>query len=383
MKNKHFIYLSLFLALTWGCTQEDAIQTSTLDQKTFTRATDPKLETELQQLMEEAKEGLNNSSNLRSNARVVWVPDGSRNVLQSAIYAAKGGIVLLESGEHYESRTVTIDRKVTILCDDGAVLISKTSPSLPTSTTITLQPVIHILNAKDVYIGGLELRAEGGIGNTGILVENSPGTKLVSNKITQYQFCIIFEKSDNSTAYFNTLSTTTIWQTGDLVDVYGIVNVNGEGVRITSNDISGSMLGIWACSTKGFVTTNYFHDNLIGLLLCKAPENVFKFPDGHLNGSQLSGNNWLVTKNNAVDNLDAGYVVIDGANNNLLQGNWAGNNARVDYEIAGDSERFGFFTPKAFNNTLYAQKGQSVQDCGVNSTIVGGELVDNRESPCF
>jgi hypothetical protein len=42
---------------------------------------------------------------------------------------------------------------------------------------------IHILNAKDVYISSLELRPEGGIGNTGILVENSPRTKLVSNKI--------------------------------------------------------------------------------------------------------------------------------------------------------------------------------------------------------
>lgn len=78
-----------------------------------------------------------------------------------------------------------------------------------------------------------------------------------------------------------------------------------------------------------------------------------------------------------------GYLVIDGANHNTLTNNFASNNVRVDYDFAGDSNRFGFFTPKCFNNTAHISKGNTVKDCGDNNTITGGVRIDTNAVPCF
>ena len=76
------------------------------------------------------------------------------------------------------------------------------------------------------------------------------------------------------------------------------------------------------------------------------------------------------------------YLVIDGANNNLLENNDGGNNAAYDYELTGDTYRFGFLTPFAYDNTLYAKPGQTVKNCGVNNTVIGGVLVDTAVDVC-
>lgn len=382
MNAKHCLFFLFLVTLFWRCTTDEATPTDTNDTESFTLATDDKLEQELQQLMTKAKEGLNAPIGLRSGTGVVELPAGSVDALQSAVQAAAGGIVLIRAGEHYESGTVTIDQKVTILSEKGAVLIANTTPS-PVTTSIELQPVVHILDAPGVFLSGLEIRPEGEAGSVGILVENSPGAKLLRNTILHHQFSILFENSNSATAYYNKIVATPLWQTGQLVFVQGIININGQGVRLTSNDISGGVLGIWACSSKGLASGNYLHGNFVGLLLCKAAENSFKFPDGHLVGSQLSGNKWLVTQNNAANNLDCGYLVMDGANHNLLQSNFASNNTRVDYEVAAESYRFGLFAPKAFDNTLYVRRGQTVKDCGQNSTIRGGVRIDTSAVPCF
>jgi len=81
-----------------------------------------------------------------------------------------------------------------------------------------------------------------------------------------------------------------------------------------------------------------------------------------------------------------GFQVIDGANRNVLQNNAAANNSVYDVEFAGDSTRYGFFTPASFNNVFKgaSQKGLVVKDCGNNNTIKGkGTLVDQRADPWF
>ncbi len=83
-------------------------------------------------------------------------------------------------------------------------------------------------------------------------------------------------------------------------------------------------------------------------------------------------------------NFDAGYLVIDGANNNFLKDNNASNNGTYDIELTGDTFRFGFHTSKSFENKVVAGKFQNIRikNCGENNTVKGGQLVDNSVDPC-
>jgi hypothetical protein len=107
-------------------------------------------------------------------------------------------------------------------------------------------------------------------------------------------------------------------------------------------------------------------------------------PSGEAVGSDLSGEQWIARWNDTHDNLDAGYLVIDGANNNLLANNAAANNATYDIELVGDSMRFGFLTPFSFENTVFVESpSHTVKDCGVDNTVVGGTQIDITQDPCF
>ena len=85
-----------------------------------------------------------------------------------------------------------------------------------------------------------------------------------------------------------------------------------------------------------------------------------------------------------MNNFNVGYLVIDGANNNLLLNNDASGNVSYDIELTGDSERFSFFTPFSFENKVVAGKFQSIsiKDCGVDNTVKGGMQVDTSVDLC-
>lgn len=89
--------------------------------------------------------------------------------------------------------------------------------------------------------------------------------------------------------------------------------------------------------------------------------------------------------NDAHDNLDVGYQVIDGANNNLLLANTATNNVRAAYEFAGDTERFvGLgLTPSSFSNTALIFGNDTYIDCGEANQVFGGTALDNTGANCF
>ncbi len=54
-------------------------------------------------------------------------------------------------------------------------------------------------------------------------------------------------------------------------------------------------------------------------------------------------------------------------------------------ELAGDSYRFESFTPKSFDNKVVAGWFQNIiiKNCGENNTVIGGQLVDSTQDPCF
>ena len=84
------------------------------------------------------------------------------------------------------------------------------------------------------------------------------------------------------------------------------------------------------------------------------------------------------------DNLNVGYVVIDGANRNILENNNAARNGSYDMELTTDSYRFGFLTPMSYDNTVNAGSFQNIRikDCGRNNKITGGIKVNTTTDPC-
>ena len=76
--------------------------------------------------------------------------------------------------------------------------------------------------------------------------------------------------------------------------------------------------------------------------------------------------------------------LIDSANNNLLVGNTGSGNAVYDCELTGDTFRFGFLTPAAYENSVFiSDPSYTVKDCGNDNTVLGGDQVDITADPCF
>ncbi len=106
-------------------------------------------------------------------------------------------------------------------------------------------------------------------------------------------------------------------------------------------------------------------------------------PGGEVIGAEFPATDWIAKWNNCTDN-QWGYLAIDGAMGCKMIHNDASNNAAYDVELAGDSERFGFFTPTSSNCTAIINEPQIVvKDCGLNNTVIGGTQVDTTLDPCF
>jgi len=315
------------------------------------------------------------------SSRVVELPAGSVDGLAAAIAAAgRGGAVIVRAGMHTESATVMITHAVKILGEPGAILEMDTEP-LPPATV--LEVGLHIQNAERVVIWGLDIRPKNDIGGTAILVDHSQRAIIGRNIIREHQFSVMLEHGDRVQIFGNTIIATTAWQ-ANFFEVHGIVVANGDHVRIVNNDVSNAFFGVWACDHDGVLVGNHFHANFIGLILCKVPENAFPLAGGSAIGSESTAINWLAQGNNATGNFDAGYLVIDGANNNLLKNNAAASNGTYNIELAGDSFRFGFLTPFSFENKVVAGNDQVIiKNCGNDNTVIGGQLVDNGQDPCY
>lgn len=267
----------------------------------------------------------------------VELPAGSVDGLADAISAAgDGGVVLVLSGMHTESNTVTITNAVRVVGEEGAVMQFATNPY--TAYPGALDPALHVLGATGrVVLWGLEIIPEGDIGGVAVLIENSSNAVVGRNTIRDHQNSIYVQYGDNAKIYGNTIETTTAWQTGDVPDAGGIIIANGENAGMWKNDVAYALFGVWPCGTGGLYARNNTHDGLIGLIFCKVPDSTYVLPSGEFAASEVSSNYYLATLNNSTGNLANGYLVIDGANHNVLIANRASNNGTYDIELAGDS----------------------------------------------
>lgn len=337
---------------------------------------------ELQKIASASDKGFSYWTNNSDNPPVI-VPAGSVDALAAAIASAgSNGIVILKSGLHTENNPVTITSRVNIIGENGAILKSAVTPS--TIYPLLINPAIHILNANKVKIWNVDFRPTGSVGGTAILLENSPKANISLSSFVDFQYAILLNNSNSSTIFGNNIMVPLGWQTGELPEAQGIVNVNGNHLLVANNEVSNGLIGVFGSGGYGFFLNNNLQGNFAGFVGCCVPEESFQFPGGAIVGSEDSGHHWFLTGNNATGNLHAGYLIIDGAHHNLLVNNAASNNGEYDIELAGETALFGFCTPTCFNNIVIAGRHRNIliNDFGLNNIVIGGIRVNVPIVPC-
>jgi len=305
--------------------------------------------------------------------KTVPLQKGSVDGLAGAIAAAgPGGTVIVLPGNHFESHTVTITTPVSILGKRGAVILSTTTPD---PDYVIVDAALHVKGASGAVLRGLELRPTvADSGNTAIVIEDASDVQVAGNTISGYQGGVLIQNGDRASITGNTISASFM----------GVVDINGADVQITNNRIADAANGfaIWACDLNGQAYGNMVSNSFIGIIACNVPPGGVII-GGVPYGSLHPGTNWAIHDNFASDNL-WGYLVIDGANHNTLTNNAASGSGVYDMELTGDTERFGFFTPGSYDNTVNAGNNQiTIKDCGVNNTINGGIPIDTTADPCY
>jgi parallel beta-helix repeat protein len=311
-------------------------------------------------------------STFNAHALAVVLPAGSVDGLAAAIAeAGPGGEVVLAAGLHKITGTVMIDIPVSIVGEDGAILESSNL-----TADEGVKAAFHILGADRARIENLiiENPTDANVAaNAGIVIENAADVQIVDNRITGHTNGVLVEHGDRTLLKGNTIQTTKD----------GIVIINGSDVSIQSNWVSCTRFGMWIGGERGDIAGNTMQGNFIGLLLC-SPRNFLI--SGEARATETPATGCLVYENYAVGNA-WGYLVFDGANNNILMNNSAAFNTSYDIELGGESTRFGIVTPTSSDNTVIQglmYKGLKVKVCGVNNQALGRvDLVDTAEDPCF
>lgn len=318
-----------------------------------------------------------------AHSQRVYVPGASVNAIAAAIaQAGEGGTVVLRKGVHTEDATVVVNQRVTIIGEPDAIVVSGASgPVL--AAPFPVRPAFH-MRADGATLWGLAIQPAGGDGNTAVLIDGASDVLVFKNRMTGFQNGVVVDQGDRARIWSNTVIGTSLWQTGEVADAYGITIVNGAETSVLRNSADNSIFGIWACDELGTCAFNSARGNFVGIILCKVPAGGLQLPDGRTVGAARSATRWLTTLNRTQDNFTTGLVVIDGANRNLVVSNLSTGNGTYDVEFTTDTYRFGFLTPASFDNTFIAglYPDTEVKNCGNNNTIIGGRLVDNTLEPC-
>jgi parallel beta-helix repeat protein len=334
-----------------------------------------------------------NSAPAMAAASTVELPAGSVNGLAAAIaQAGSGGTVLLRSGLHQEAGGVVITAPVTITGEPGAILESATSPGYPNAYPITMTAALHFKGAPGSTVRGIWFQPPGTTqGSCGVILEDSPGTQVLNNRMTQLQFGVIVQRGDNAVIRGNTISLPTNWDLAPtdptwLADATGIAVLAGQNVKVKDNQVVNGVIGIFGSDGPGEMAGNTVAGNTFGIFFCHLPDSTFLFSGGK-QGSKQPAVGWSVHDNIAHNNL-WGIIVTDGAHETTLSNNDAGGNRVYDIELAGDTKRFAplvDLAPASYDNLVMvgSYEGLVVKDCGQNNRVQGNvKLVDHTADPC-
>ena len=385
MKNNLTLSMMIAFLTMLGSTscKKDLVESPTKSQAVVTPVNELQVRQEIQKALQEIQKVQNVDLNIQTRmaGKFIVVPAGSNNALAQALTeAGEDGIVYLRSGLHTETAGIVIRSKVILIGENGAILKIKSVASVMnlTNGVTQINPAIHVLNAPQTNIQNIEIQPLDSNGSTAILYENSPLSATMFCTFKSFMFSVLVEKSNQMTIMGNKITASTLWQANP-GPVVGILISNGKSAWISNNEVQSGFVGIFMSDQYGSTVQNNVHNNYWGIVLCHIAPNSLRMPDGHLTGAELSANNWKVSGNQANDNINIGYLVIDGSNNNILEGNAATGNGAYDIELAGQSSRLGFPMPPSFNNRVTAGTGQKVKNCGNNNIIIGGLL---SSDPC-
>lgn len=320
---------------------------------------------------------------LAAGLQPVSVPAGSVDALAAALAdAGPGGVVILRSGLHTESDGVVLSHPVTLLGEPGAVL--RIATDLDPSDYVQ-DAALHVHETHDVTIWGLEILPIDTIGSLAVYVERSDRVTVGFNRISDHATGVLLHHADRPVIWGNRIEATGAFFEGTVAEADCIIVMNATGAQVLGNDASNGLFGVFASGSHGTLAGNRLHGNVIGVIFCKVPDGGFQLPGGEVAGSEISATRWGATLNDCFDNLDAGYLVIDGASRNVLAANAASNNGTYDIELVGESTRFGFCTPTSFDNVVRSTgpfRNLVIKDCGEDNTVIGGDQVDIGSDPC-
>jgi hypothetical protein len=209
------------------------------------------------------------------------------------------------------------------------------------------------------------------MGNTAILIENADGARIERNRITDFQMGVLIHQGDGSELTRNVISAGPDWNAVAHPGPYGIVNLNGEFVRITGNRISGEAFGILVSDRNGHAGGNVISDSYVGVILCRVPMSLEI--SGNFISSDHVADGWTIHRNLAVNSSHAAFMVADGACFNELHDNAARGTIGYDVELLGDSCFLGALTPTSFENQVMAASREAllVRDCGYSNLLDG------------
>jgi parallel beta-helix repeat protein len=332
------------------------------------------------------------SSPALAAATTVELPAGSVNGLAAAIAkAGSGGTVILKGGLHKESGPVVITAPVNITGEAGAILQSVTSPGYPPNAfPVTITGALQFKGAPGSIVRGVWFQPPGGtVGSCAVTLEDSPGAQVLNNRITQLQYGVFAQHADNAVIRGNSISLPTNWDLdpGDpsyLADAVGILISVAQHAQVIDNQVADGVAGINTSGPSAEVAGNTLTGCLFGILMCRIPDQSYRFSDSGPWQTAPPPSAWYIHDND-IHNNQWGVLATDQANNNVLSNNDASGNQVYDMELTGDTKRFGVLGPAVFNNLVLVgpYKGLVIKDCGRSNQIVGeAKLVDHSLDPC-
>ena len=292
-------------------------------------------------------------------------PTSSFGLAEAIANVGPHGTVIVEAGVYSES-SIMITDPVTIVGEEGAV-IEFDSNSDPTGPWV-VDAGFHVKNTQQVRIQGLEIR-DNDTGSTAILIEGSDNVTIEDNQIATFQFGVLVESGDHTKIRGNVVSSQ-----GVVGASFGILVVNGFGNQVRDNTVSGAFFGLFASGEGGKLLNNTASDNYVGVILCNLTTGI-ELPGGRFSASQVPATRWLVQGNTSTNNGSVGYLVIDGANHNVLTNNRAGDNRTYDIELTALTNRFGLTElPASYDNivNMGSYKDITIEDNGNDNKVHGG-----------
>ncbi len=380
------ILLSLALVL-FACQEQNLSPAPAVSEQKL--ETDPDVYVEQAELAiaETEAQVLENPHYTQAKAQVTLLA-GSVDGLAAAIaQAGPWGKVIVESGLHIESTTVTITHPIRIIGKKGAVIQSGLVYQAPAVFPASFAPVLFVKGANFVQIQNINFVANPttGVGAIGISVLDSDHAYLKGNSFTNFGSALWIQGSDHLLARDNS-GEGLYTEDPNFGTGVGVFLSTGKQAKFFRNNFKDFGTTFFVCDKNGLLLRNDIQGGEFGYLFCKWPSGIFAFPDATSFEADEAAKKWLVIGNKA-DNFDiSNYFITDGANQNLLLNNQSSHPGLYDFEFSGEiDDPFLGLRPASFSN-VYIQgsfSNQVIKDCGINNTLIGGAPVDPNLDPCL